>query len=99
VQRGVSGRGEDRTPARVCPRCGAQLRTSHREYAGRGHSTMVLRCVACGHTVSAPAPSDEHRAARGRGRSSKHRPVDDGPPSNPVIDPEVAARLLQELDS
>jgi DNA-directed RNA polymerase subunit RPC12/RpoP len=97
VQRGMSGRGEDRTPARPCPRCGAQLRTSHREYAGRGQSTMVLRCAACGHTVSGAARSDSERAVRARRVSSKHRPVDEGPPSNPVIDPDVAARLLEEL--
>jgi len=28
-----------------------------------------------------------------RGRSRKHRSFDEGPPVNPVLDPETAARL------
>ncbi len=72
---------------------------SHREYAGAGNSTAVLLCIACGHAVSGPTQSDADRPIRGRGRSRKHRPVDDGPPSNPVLDPDLARRLLEELDS
>ncbi|MDQ2959455.1 MAG: hypothetical protein M3R48_00165 [Candidatus Dormibacteraeota bacterium] len=97
MQRDVPPRGEDRTLARPCPRCGAALRTSHREYAGGGNSTTVLRCSTCGHTVSATARSDADREERNRGRSKRHRPVDEGPPTNPVIDPELARRLLDEL--
>ncbi len=58
---------------------------------------MVLRCAACGTTVTGATVSDEERAARGRGRSSKHRPVDEAPPTNPVLDAELARRLLDEL--
>jgi hypothetical protein len=71
---------------------------SHREYAGGGTSSVVLRCTACGHTVTGGAGSDADRAAAKGGRSRRHRPVDEGPPTNPVIDPEMARRLLEELD-
>jgi hypothetical protein len=70
---------------------------SHREYAGGGSSTVVLRCATCGHTVSGPTGSDAERRGAGGGRSAKHRPVDEGPPANPVIHPELARRLLEEL--
>ncbi|MBJ7608380.1 MAG: hypothetical protein JF887_02965 [Candidatus Dormibacteraeota bacterium] len=33
----------------------------------------------------------------GAGRSRRHQPIAEGPPSNPVIDPELARRLLEEL--
>jgi hypothetical protein len=97
VQRNVPTRAGDRTPARLCPRCGMPLRASHREYAGAGHSTVVMRCAACGHTVAGSTNSDADRVGRNRGRSHKHPPVDEGPPSNPVIDPDLARRLLEEL--
>jgi hypothetical protein len=71
---------------------------SHREYAGRGTSSVVLRCSACGHTVTGSAGNDEERAAAKRGRSRRHLPVDEGPPTNPVIDPELARRLLEDMD-
>jgi hypothetical protein len=82
---------------RPCPLCGAELRTSHREYAGAGTSAVVLRCSACGHTLRGAARSDAERQERSRGRSKRHRAVDDGPPTNPVIDSELARRLLEEL--
>jgi hypothetical protein len=70
---------------------------SHREYAGAGNSTSVLRCVSCGHTIAGAQRSDAERHGGNRGRSRKHRPVDEGPPPNPVIAPELARRLLDEL--
>lgn len=70
---------------------------SHREYAGAGSSTAVLRCRACGHTVKGTTASDADRPRNNPGRSRRHAPVDDGPPANPVIDPELARRLLDEL--
>ena len=94
MQRGVPSARGDRTP-RPCPACGAALRGSHREYAGAGMSALVMRCPACGHTVRAAARDGADRPPTGRSR--KHRSVDEGPPSNPVIDPEVARRLLDEL--
>jgi hypothetical protein len=100
VQRPRSGRGGDRThrtPARPCPRCGGGLRISHREYSGAGSSTVVLRCAACGHSLSGAARADADREPTNGGRSRRHLPVDDGPPTNPVLDPEVARRLLEDL--
>ena len=70
---------------------------SHREYTGRGSSTATLRCVACGHLVSGTTSSDTERQSGNRGRPGRHRPIDEGPPPNPVIDPELARRLLEEL--
>jgi hypothetical protein len=70
---------------------------SHREYTGAGTSRTVSLCSACGHTVREAARSDADRAPGNRGRSGRHRPVDEGPPTNPVIDPELARRLLDEL--
>lgn len=99
MQRNVEPRAGDRTPRPPCPRCGADLRTSHREYAGAGSSTVVLRCGACGHTVRGAVRSDAERQERDRGRSKRHRPVDEGPPTNPVIDPELARRLVEDLGS
>jgi hypothetical protein len=43
--------------------------------------------------------SDAERQERDRGRSKRHRPVDEGPPTNPVIDPELARRLVEDLGS
>lgn len=64
---------------------------SHVEYAGRGLEVIVRRCDTCGATErGAPAP---RRAPSPRSRSRGHAPVDEGPPSNPVIDPETARRL------
>lgn len=70
---------------------------SHREYAGAGNSTAVLRCPACGHAVRGTTASDADRPRTGSVRSKRHAPVDEGPPTNPVIDPELARRLLDEL--
>ncbi len=88
----------DRSPRSLCPRCAGRLHVSHREYAGAGASRTVLRCAACGHTESLAPRSDASRAATAHGRSRRHQPVDEGPPSNPVIDAELARRLLADLD-
>jgi hypothetical protein len=72
------------------------MRVSHREYAGAGSSTVVLRCASCGRTAAGSTSSDAQRRAN-TGRSRRHQPIDEGPPPNPVLDPEVARRLLDEL--
>ncbi len=95
-RRGVQA-GADRPPPRPCPRCGAPLRASHREYAGGGASVPVLRCSACGHIVSGAARNDADRTPANGGRTRRHQPVDEGPPSNPVIDADLARRLLEDL--
>jgi hypothetical protein len=58
---------------------------------------VVLRCAACGHAVSGPTRADADRVSGSGGRSRRHRPVDEGPPPNPVIDPALARRLLEQL--
>ncbi len=93
VQRDVPAARPDRT----CPRCDAPLRVSHREYAGAGTSTTVLQCSGCGHTIRGATRSDAERQAASGGRRARRAPVDEGPPTNPVIDPELARRLLEDL--
>jgi hypothetical protein len=76
-----------------CPTCNAALHYSHVEYGGRGSEVPVLRCSGCGSVVRGrPRP----RQARTKERSSRRTkaPIDEGPPANPVIDPEIARRLL-----
>jgi hypothetical protein len=87
----------DRMEPRPCPNCGAPLRVSHREYAGGGASTVMLRCAACGHRLRGATRRDADRQPSNRGRSRSHQPVDEGAPPNPVLDADVARRLLEEL--
>ncbi|HEY6469869.1 MAG TPA: hypothetical protein VI434_08880 [Candidatus Dormibacteraeota bacterium] len=80
-------------PRRRCAKCGGELRFSHREYAGKGMAAAVLRCSGCGDVIrdaarAAPQATQRHR-------SKNHRDFVEGPPANPVIDPEIAARLLE----
>ena len=73
------------------------MRFSHREYASRGATASVWRCRACGMTARDEARVREDTpVAR---RASRRPPVDEGPPANPVIDPDVARRLLGEAGS
>jgi hypothetical protein len=83
----------DARPRRRCARCGGDLKFSHREYAGRGTSAAVLRCSACGEVVRDSAR--EAPQATQRHRSKHHRDLDAGPVDNPVLDPSIAARLLE----
>lgn len=80
-------------PRRRCATCGGELRFSHREYAGKGTSAAVLRCAGCGNVTRDSAR--ESVQAPQRHTSKRHRALDAGPLENPVIDPELAARLLQ----
>ncbi len=80
-------------PRRRCARCGGELRFSHREYAGKGTSAAVLRCAACGDVVRDAAR--EAVQATQRHTSKRHRDLEAGPPANPVLDPSIAARLLE----
>jgi hypothetical protein len=69
------------------------LRFSHREYAGKGASAAVLRCAACGDVIRDAAR--ETVKTPQRHTSKRHRDLDAGPLPNPVLDPELAARLLE----
>ena len=80
-------------PRRRCAKCGGEVRFSHREYAGKGTSAAVLRCAACGEVIRDAAR--ETVQAPQRHTSKRHRDLDAGPPANPVLDPELAARLLE----
>lgn len=81
-------------PAGVrCPRCGATMRLSHLEYAGRGLEAPVRRCPACGEVVRGAARAKQSPSANRSSRRAR-APVDEGPPANPVLDPETARRLL-----
>ncbi|MFZ0128765.1 MAG: hypothetical protein WB808_12485 [Candidatus Dormiibacterota bacterium] len=80
-------------PRRRCAHCGGELRFSHREYAGRGTSAAVLRCAGCGDVIRDAAR--ETSQAPQRHTSKRHRDLDAGPLENPVIDPALAARLLE----
>jgi hypothetical protein len=81
------------TSQRRCALCGGTQRFSHRSYAGGGAAMAVFRCTTCGTTSAAPVPQDS-TSSRPRQRSRK-APVDEGPPANPVLDPETARRLLE----
>ena len=83
----------------VCITCGGETHFSHRQYAGSGRTVAVYRCLTCG-AVTTGTPmlqSESSKDARARtGRSRKHAGYDEGPPGNPVLDPETARRLLEE---
>ncbi|HZU77602.1 MAG TPA: hypothetical protein VFA70_12615 [Dehalococcoidia bacterium] len=85
------GEAPSERAVRRCRECGAEVRFSHREYAGRGAQMAVFRCTRCGVTDSAPVPRD---APVARGRSRRKAPIDEGPPENPVLDAETVKRLL-----
>jgi len=79
-----------------CAICGGELRFSHREYAGRGRSVAILRCIACGGLVRGELGEDSRRSPP---PSSRRRPMPDGGhPDNYVLDAETADRLLRSLD-
>lgn len=79
----------------ACPLCGAELRLSHRQYAGGGRSAPVLRCTGCGNLVHGVARPDAPRHPPPAGR---RRPLpDEGQPDNFVLDTETAERLQRAL--
>lgn len=87
---------DEATPRREqrCTECRAVMHFSHVEYAGRGLEAVVMRCPACG-AVARGQPRPRRQQAPGRSKRRERAPVDEGPPSNPVIDPEMARRLLE----
>ena len=91
----MTRQGESDTPREAprCPQCRAALYFSHVEYAGRGNEVAVLRCSGCGNVVRGQSRARQARSGERSSRRSR-APVDEGPPSNPVLDPETARRLL-----
>jgi hypothetical protein len=82
-------------PRRRCAQCGGELRFSHREYAGKGSSAAVLRCAACGVVTRDAARATTQTPQRHT--SKRHRDLEAGPLENPVLDPKLAARLLDSV--
>jgi uncharacterized Zn finger protein len=77
----------------TCDVCGSVVAFSHREYTGRGNERVVWRCKNCGsqtRTESKPA------ALRKQKHVSKKKPINEGPPHNPVID-SATAEMLKKL--
>lgn len=78
---------------RLCG-CGQRTRWSHLQYLGRGRSAPVYVCVGCGLVYR----GSEGDGARPPTASKRRRPLpQDGPPENPVLGEELAARLRQLL--
>jgi len=71
------------------------MRFSHREYVGSQRSRAVLRCSRCGGTVHGEARENQRKSDAGGG--SRKPPVNQGPPSNTVLDADTAERLRQLL--
>jgi hypothetical protein len=79
------------TPQRICG-CGQRVRWSHLQYLGKGRSAPVYVCSGCGLAYR----GHDAEAAQERPASRSKRPLpDQGPPDNPVIDEDVAARLRE----
>ncbi|MGC2191681.1 MAG: hypothetical protein WA751_05055 [Candidatus Dormiibacterota bacterium] len=78
---------------RLCS-CGQRTRRSHLQYLGRGRSAPVYMCSGCGLVYR----GSEGEGARQPAPPKSHRPLpQEGPPENPVLDDEVAAKLRQLL--
>lgn len=80
---------------RRCQICGGEIRFSHREYAGRGVTMRVFRCTTCGSVQQRAAHPDSGQDTKPNNR--KRQAIDEGPPTNPVIDAAIAARLLGDV--
>ncbi len=74
---------------RVC-RCGARVGRSHLEYLGGGRSLPVYVCSGCGLGYRGDGPAAPAASSH---RSRKPLP-EGGSPENPVLDPEIARRIL-----
>ncbi|MHB1522886.1 MAG: hypothetical protein ACYCS9_05040 [Candidatus Dormibacteria bacterium] len=74
---------------RVC-RCGARVGRSHLEYLGGGRSLPVYVCSGCGLGYRGDGPTAPAASSH---RSRKPLP-EGGSPENPVLDPEIARRIL-----
>lgn len=88
----------DALPAnRSCRQCGAATRFSHTAYVRAGESVALHVCTSCGtaYRGGRRGGEDSPVGARAGGRERRRQPIDEGPPSNPVLD-EATARMLRE---
>ena len=74
---------------RVCG-CGGRVGRSHLEYLGAGRSLPVYVCSGCGLGYRGDGPAAPAEPSH---RSRKPLPQG-GAPDNPVLDPEIARRIL-----
>jgi len=80
---------------RLCG-CGGRVRWSHLRYLGRGRSAPIYTCVGCGLVYRGNAGEDSRQPASFKRRAPLPA---EGPPENPVLDEEVAARLRHLLSN
>lgn len=80
-------------PQRVCS-CGQRTRWSHLQYLGRGRSAPLYVCAGCGLVYR--GREDDGRRESAASKSRQPLPQE-GPPENPVLDEELAAKLRQLL--
>lgn len=82
-------------PAQRLCGCGHRIRWSHLLYLGRGRSAPLYHCAGCGLVYR----GSEDTGARMPAVARKQRPLpEEGPPANPVLDEEIAAKLRQLLE-
>jgi hypothetical protein len=74
---------------RLCT-CGQRTRWSHLEYLGRGRSAPLYVCAGCGRAYR--GGTAEGSSQKAEARSRKPLPAG-GPPDNPVLDEQAAAKL------
>ena len=84
------------TNTRNCTVCGSVVAISHREYLGHGQERVVWRCRGCGSETKSEARPAEDRK---RATASKKKPIDEGPPHNPVLDSATAEALRKLMQS
>ncbi len=78
-------------PERLCG-CGQRTRWSHLQYLGRGRTAAVYVCAGCGLAYR----GREGDGARNSTPPKTRKPLpQEGPPENPVLGEEMAARLRQ----
>ncbi len=82
-------------PAQRLCGCGQRIRWSHLQYLGRGRSGPLYVCAGCGLVYR----GREEAGALAPAVARKRRPLpEEGPPLNPVLDEEIAAKLRQLLE-
>lgn len=81
---------------RQCTVCGSVVAFSHREYSGKGMERAIWLCTGCGAIERSEARPRSEKVPE---RKSRKRPVNEGPPENPVIDSATAEALKRMFDA